>query len=213
MILRKSLQLARRFRRGIEVRRLHRLIERAPADNVFLHLGCGGRLFDGWINIDLMSMGPRPDVLLDLSQGLPAADHSVDRIYSEDFLEHITRDSGRRLLADCYRVLKPGGVMRLLTPDLKQFVQKYIERNENTLAWYRDQFGCRTFGEMLNAGLREWGHQFVYDEETLLERLTEIGFEVRKRSFGKSDEPLFQNRDSRNSAEGSLSLYLDCYRV
>src|SRR4051812_36948930 len=105
MIVRKSLELARSFRRAWETVRLKRLITRRSEGSVYLHLGCGGRLFEGWINIDMESAGKRPDLLLDLSLGLPAPDESVNRIYSEDFLEHLDRRGGRRLLNDCYRAL------------------------------------------------------------------------------------------------------------
>lgn len=209
--------LARRLRRALAIRRLRARIERERSAGrpVRLHLGCGERLFEGWINLD-RDAPPRgaargPDVLLDLSLGLPVPEASVDRIHSEDFLEHIDREAGLRLIRDCRRALRPGGVMRLLTPDLRGLVDLYVRRDEAALAWYRENLGAVTFGDMLNAGMRAWGHRHVYDEESLVRFLTEAGFRVERRSFRCSDTPDLAGLDGRNSDEGSLSMYLDCH--
>ena len=53
-----------------------------------LHLGCGSKIFEGWINID---MNPKGDFTLDLREGLPFADNSVELIYTEHSLEHFYR--------------------------------------------------------------------------------------------------------------------------
>jgi hypothetical protein len=52
-----------------------------------MHLGCGNRIKDGWVNIDL---NPAADLTLDLRERLPFPDDSFSIIYSEHFLEHLT---------------------------------------------------------------------------------------------------------------------------
>ena len=73
-----------------------------------IHLGCGTNYIDGWVNVDLDSV--LADVHLDLRNPLPYADTSVDFIFNEHFIEHITRDEALGFLKECRRVLKPGGV-------------------------------------------------------------------------------------------------------
>lgn len=137
-----------------------------------IHLGCGTNYIDDWINIDFDSVVA--DVHLDLRNPLPYADGSVNLIFNEHFIEHITRDEALRFLKECRRVLKPGGVFRVSTPDLKWVVAQYVSGKLdewNDVGWV-PQSSCR----LLNEGMRLWGHQFVYDEPELMAILQEAGF-------------------------------------
>ena len=101
--------------------------------------------------------------------------------------------------------------MRIRTPDLRRLVLEYLHRSERALEWYHEEFGCSTFGEMLNLGMRKWSHKFIYDQETLVRVLTDIGFAVKQQSFNESDVPELRGIDLRNDAE-SLSMTFDCYK-
>lgn len=167
---------------------------------VCLNLGCGNRHLDEWINIDISGdWDPKPDVLLDLTLALPLPDESVDYLLSEDFIEHISLESGKHFLRECHRIMKPEAVFRLLTPNLYTFALAYLNRSEGDLAYYTKEFGAATFAEMFNLGMRAWGHTFVYDEETLLKVITECGFEAKRLPFGVSEERMLQNVDLRDS--------------
>lgn len=63
---------------------------------------------------------------------------------------------------------------------------------------------------MLNAGLRAWSHQYLYDDETLTTTLHSLGFEVISRDYGRSDHPDLKGLDTRDAGEGSSSMYFDC---
>ena len=88
-----------------------------------LHLGCGTNRIEGWLNVDIDS--PQADLHVDLRQPLPYADAAVAFIFNEHFLEHITRDEGLTFLRECRRVLKPSGVFRVSTPDLRWLIAQY----------------------------------------------------------------------------------------
>ncbi|RLC82085.1 MAG: hypothetical protein DRJ03_10650 [Chloroflexi bacterium] len=199
--------------RALNSWKLRRLVAIQGTKSVCLHLGCGSRYFDKWINIDIMLSDPAPDVFLDLQKAIPLSDSAVDYIYSEDFVEHLDFTTGCHLLGECARVLRNGGVMRILTPNLRTFALAYINRTESDLAYYREKFGCLTFAEMFNTGMRAWGHKFLYDEETLAKSLAQFGFAVKKRAFNCSEEPILCGIDRRNSAEGYHSIYFDCYKL
>lgn len=192
--------------------RLSRLVRSQRGKSACLHLGCGARHFQEWINIDVSPFPVPPDVLLDLSSGIPLPDSSVDLIYSEDFVEHLEFDKGKYLLSECYRVLKPGGAMRVLTPNLKTFVQAYFNKSAQDLSYYQKGFGCRSFAEMLNTGMKAWGHKFIYDEELLTYLLTDLGFEVRQSRYNTSEVPALCKLDSRDAGEGYHTMYFDCYK-
>ena len=92
----------------------------------FVNLGCGSRHHPTWLNIDRWV----PDSSIqghDLRKGIPLPDESADVIYHSHVLEHFDRDSGREFLRDCFRVLKPTGVVRVVVPDLEKIVSLYLK--------------------------------------------------------------------------------------
>lgn len=158
-----------------------------------LHLGCGDRILEGWVNIDIDS--PAADHQMDLRDPLPYGDDSVQFIYNEHFIEHVTRPEALAFLKECKRVLRPDGVLRLSTPDLRYAAISYL--SENIYEW-GDLFQPGTAARMLNEALRSWGHQFVYDRPELCLLLNEAGFSAPSfKEWGKSDYPELQNRETR----------------
>jgi predicted SAM-dependent methyltransferase len=136
-----------------------------------LHLGSGMVTLEGWLNVDIAT--PTADLHLDLRKPLPFGDESIDYVFSEHFIEHITREEAIGLIKECHRVLNKNGVLRLSTPNLKHLVISYLTRNVDE--WgeiWRPTNPCR----LLNEGMRCWGHEYVYDEEDLFQLLSEAGF-------------------------------------
>lgn len=82
-----------------------------------LHLGCGVHKMPGWINIDI-SESCKPDIVYDISQGIPFHKRSITNIFSRDFLEHIQKEKLIPLMNDCHRVLKVGGICTHEVPDV-----------------------------------------------------------------------------------------------
>ena len=175
---------------------------------VKIHFGSGAHRLNGWINVDL-NFRCHPDVILDVGKCIPVPDASVDHIFSEDLIEHLEYKDDKFFIQECYRILKPGGIMRILTPNLEAIVRQYVDRDVGTLNWYDKEYGCRTFGEMLNAAMRGMGHRFIYDEETLRLALEEAGFKVQQQSYNKSYSPHLCGLDIRGSGS---SLFLDCIK-
>ena len=80
-----------------------------------LNLGSGYRKLYGYVNIDNREE-VKPDILCDVTQGLPYEDNSVDVVRAVDFLEHIPVGKVVPLIEEIYRVLKPGGTFVSVTP-------------------------------------------------------------------------------------------------
>jgi predicted SAM-dependent methyltransferase len=167
---------------------------------VKLHIGCGERNLPGWINIDTDGQA---DLKIDVRNGLPFPSDSVDFIFHEHFIEHLSRDEGIAFIREVHRVLKPGGVLRTAAPDLEEIVGQY-----RTGAW-RDAEWITRFGYawipngcvMLNVALREWGHKHVYDLEDLTAVLNLGGFRVaHKKTIGVSDYPELSNLEHRQDS-------------
>lgn len=143
-----------------------------------LHLGCGPNYLPGWVNIDSNRELPRLDLCWNLDDGLPVADASCQRIYSEHVLEHLPIDRAVVLLRECHRALAPRGVMRVAMPSLENIVAKYASpdwKDQEWLKWPAFQH-IATRAEMINVSFRWWGHQWLYDREELRRRLAEAGF-------------------------------------
>ena len=95
--------------------------------STYLNLGCGRRYHPDWINIDVAPRGP--DVIQhDLSRGVPLSDLSVDVVYHSAVLEHMRREDATAFMAECYRVLKPGGIVRVGVPDLEKTCRLYLSK-------------------------------------------------------------------------------------
>lgn len=90
-----------------------------------LNIGCGDHFVKGWVNIDLCSV--HPDVIAyDLRKGIPFEDNSVDMVYSSHVMEHIDSEGADGFLGEQYRVLKKGGIVRVVLPDLETITQNYL---------------------------------------------------------------------------------------
>src|SRR4051812_40618920 len=92
-----------------------------------LQIGCGGNYLEGWFNTDLSPNAHRTG--LNATRRFPFADNTFDYILSEHMIEHVPYDMGRVILSECHRVLKPGGTLRIVTPDLKFLIGLY--QNDN----------------------------------------------------------------------------------
>jgi predicted SAM-dependent methyltransferase len=175
-----------------------------------VHIGSGGHYIRGWINVDLEPTPP-VDVAANAGQDLPFRSASIDRIHSEDFLEHMDHAAGKHFLAEAFRVLRSGGVMRLLTPDLRALVKRsYLRPEERHLKWCSVYLGAHGPCEALNMHLRMNGeHLFIYDEEHLRDVLRETGFEVRRVRYNQSSDPHLRFLDLRDFG---LNLFLECIK-
>jgi len=97
----------------------------------YLNVGCGNKYHKDWINIDMVS--DSPDVkATNLIKGIPYPDNTFDVVYHSQVLEHIPKEKALDFIKECYRVLKPGGIIRVVVPDLENIVDEYRKfLNEN----------------------------------------------------------------------------------
>jgi SAM-dependent methyltransferase len=98
---------------------------RAAGAADLLNLGCGTHRHPAWRNLDLLP-GASDVEQHDLRRPLPFQDASFDAVYHSHVLEHLTPDDGERLLQECVRVLRPGGILRIVVPDLEAIARAYI---------------------------------------------------------------------------------------
>ena len=133
-----------------------------------LNLGCGGYLLDGWLNSDLGIYDNKKSIMLDAKKRFPFEDNAFNFVYAEHLIEHLTQALGEQMLAECFRILKRNGIVRISTPDLEFLTDEVYPNRDNKYGWYLDYYNKRFFGlpelspEMLvNAMFKEWGHSFL----------------------------------------------------
>jgi len=156
-----------------------------------LHIGCGKGLLPGWINIDVH---PAP-LGLNVLRGLPFAAGSARYVFVSHLLEHLffPRDV-KPFLAELRRVLSPGGVVRIVVPDVEQCIEAYgtanraffASRRETWPWWPENPTRLEDFLAYCGAGAEPAflfeSHKYGYDFETLEKILAEAGFAPIERS-------------------------------
>ena len=161
-----------------------------------LQLGAGSVNLADWLNTD---REPRSEqAYLDATKRFPLPDGSIHYIFGEQLIEHLSYEDGLKMLGECYRVLVPGGKIRLATPDLLRFTalfenapEEYVHAKFAFQGWPMKPAALLP-AFVINEELREWGHQFVYDEATLRDSLSKAGFEsIQRFDPGLTDEPVF----------------------
>lgn len=98
-----------------------------------LNLGCGNRFHPSWTNVDMFSRNPQV-IAYDLRTGVPFGSESFDMIYHSHVLEHFTREDGKRFIVECFRVLKPGGILRVCVPNLEDTARNYVAELDKVIA-------------------------------------------------------------------------------
>jgi predicted SAM-dependent methyltransferase len=170
-----------------------------------LQIGAGDIDYAGWLNSDI---DPRPgQVYLDLTKRFPLPDGSFQYIFGEHVIEHLNYDDGLDMLRECYRVLAPGGKIRLATPNLLKYVQLFRDPKtaeidsylEGKLGWFAWPRTASRETMILNLEMRSFGHKFVYDPQTLSERLSQAGFRtIAEFPPGESDDPQLRGVEARH---------------
>jgi predicted SAM-dependent methyltransferase len=162
-----------------------------------LHVGAGRHRLEGWINLDIQLL-PGVDVVADAARGLLFSD--VAAVYAEHFLEHLPIDAALDFLVECHRVLRPGGVLRLSTPNLD-----WVWRTH-----YRLDAGDevkRQAAVHLNRAFHGWRHRFLWNRELLGRALAAAGFDrVAWCRYGESDRPALRGLEGHETYDDSDQL-------
>lgn len=174
-----------------------------------LQVGCGKNHLNNWLNTDLFLSGGV--IYLDATKPLPFRNNSLDYIFTEHVFEHINYHDGFGFLKEARRVLKPGGRIRISTPDLSFLIRLYnepdadISKNyiKHAIDSYVEEPKVFVRSVVINNFFYSWGHRFIYDYETLSYALQTAGFEkmVRFQPF-ESDDPNLQNLEAHGKTIG-----------
>ena len=174
-----------------------------------LNIGCGDRFHKDWTNIDKIAYSK--DVIgYDIKKGIPFPDSYFDVVYHSNLLEHFSKTGGLFLLKECFRVLIPGGIIRVAVPDLEEIVRLYLKSLEESrkgyMEWeynyewvlleiYDQTVRNKSGGEMLSYFLKE----NIANEEFVLKR---CGTEAKKLiEYGKKK---LQGNNTENAVKKEI---------
>ncbi len=182
---------------------------RSAGDFTGLQIGAGTHQLAGWLKTDL-----NPDlktVYMDATKRFPFANDTFDYIVAEHIIEHILYKDALNMLRECYRVLKNDGVVRISTPNIEltyqlmhrdrpltSTLERYVSWSNRT---FTDTDNLDSAIHVVNRLQHEWGHQFLYDADTLAASLRQSGFaKITECVPNKSDHAALTNVE-RHSVE------------
>lgn len=175
-----------------------------------IHLACGNNLFNGWENYDYFPTNGAGHI--DLLQPLPFENNSVDYIYFEHALEHFDEVDGFKLMKEINRVLKLKGTIRIVTPSLDTYINRYLNWKDDINNNHRQIFHNETqflnyafFGENVNDDIKflnnlksqQVGHKFLYSTKNLINKLNDLGFNSEICEYKVSKHSHLHNLETR----------------
>ena len=182
------------------------------APPLYVHLGCGERVLNGFVNLDFLPHDGRV-FTWDLLDVWPEAwVGAVEGVFSEDVLEHFFFAEQVYILSNANRVLMPGRVARVLMPSLPRLVEYstgYAPKPDELL---HHSFGVETGADALNMGLRFSGHRWLHSPESLGRMAAMCGFDIVPTTCAKSTVAAFDGINLRSESD-SLSFANDLRKL
>lgn len=154
-----------------------------------VQFGCGDNFLEGWKNLREHES--------DITKTLRFDNESVDFILAEHVLEHVTPQDGYRFLRECLRILKPGGVVRIIVPDIdkiwrmpsdeyRALVKHELPKWWPVIGWNVPENHTPSDRELIETLIFCHGHRSVYTADLLETLMETAGFEVQECEYGKS---------------------------
>lgn len=193
----------------------------AMSENLNVQYGAGWHSAPDWLSFDsspslwleripfiggMIRMNPEPFPATtrfgDITRGLPLADGSAKAVYASHVLEHLSYNACLVALRNSYRLLKPGGVFRLIVPDLAVRVDRYVAARDAgqpdaSLRFLRETLlgrEARVSSPLgyLRALIGNSDHLWMWDEASMKAALAGAGFvDIRRCDLGDSEDPAF----------------------
>ena len=141
---------------------------------------------------------------MDATRAWPVPCGSVRYIYADNVIEHLTLNQNRVVFSEALRVLQPGGVMRLVTPDVGALVTRYLDSSEQSMALQqelqREGYLIEHQVDLLRFAFQDDGHHegYLWDRKSLSLELEKAGFvDMSICSAGQSDIHDLRGLESR----------------
>ena len=204
-----------------------------------LHCGSARKLYPGWLNSDRLHISDtsqrttepgriaRLDGALyylehDAADPFPFEAESFTWVFAEHFIEHLPVDAAAAWLREMHRLLRPGGFVRLSTPDLGRYVEGYLDPSGEFFAEHRRRLEALPYFEdtgvperrawMVNQIFQMWGHAWIYDFDEVRHVALQAGFgpeSVRRCGYRSGRAPEVFGLDLPGRSDESLYVEID----
>lgn len=209
-----------------------------PTSKQYVQYGCGLSAPDGWINFDVsptLRIGKIPILgqlvksqlnaqfpssvrYGDITKGLPGiAPNSCDGLYCSHVLEHLSLQDFRIALQQSYEILKPGGLFRIVVPDLESMAHNYQYRlsqqdPEGSIKFMQHTIlgveqrpkGLKAVAEAIFGNAK---HLWMWDQYSLMQELINTGFtQVRRCYYHDSEDEMFELVEAEDRFKGALAV-------
>ena len=199
----------------------------------YVQYGCGWSAPEGWLNFDASPtlrferfplVGkfytrnahrfPPAVQQGDIVRGLPISGSSCTGVYCSHVLEHLALDDFRVALRHTFEYLKPGGVFRLVLPDLEQLAREYLADGAEMAAhrfMESSYLGTKQRARGLKGLVTGWlgnsSHLWMWDEKAMTAELRQQGFiHIRKAAFGDAEDRRFDEVEEKGRFDGCLAM-------
>ena len=198
----------------------------------YVQIGSGTNLAPGYLNIDINDL---QDATISISQdyqldrqeslhyfkhdmrnGMPTQLLQLRGIYSCHFLEHLNKDDGINFLKDSFNRLGPGGLFRVVVPDLELWAKAYIYKKNRFLTWYQRNYLANwdivtSECTILNGMIYNYGHSCMYDFKTMKSKLSKLGFvNIKRKQWSSSLLPDIKCLENSQNYHQYESLIVEC---
>jgi predicted SAM-dependent methyltransferase len=186
---------------------------------IMLYVGCGNHRLKGFLHVEV-NVGKQfkkggdvgaPDILADITKHIPLESNSVSLIFSRATLEHLTFTELINHFIECHRLLKKGGVVRMLVPDFDIMIKNYMERSENLEQAIRETevdplIPIENHTDLFIQRVLYHDHFYLHNFDTLSRLLTKCGFSEIVRSV-PGDSAIVEAREQLLAAEKGRDRY------
>ncbi|MGD0843134.1 MAG: methyltransferase domain-containing protein [Geobacteraceae bacterium] len=150
----------------------------------------------------------------DIVKGLPISPESCNGVYCSHVLEHLSLDDCRSALHNTHKLLRPGGIFRLVLPDLEHSVRQYLSNpsNDAAPAFMREtSLGRERRPRGLKGFIVSWlgnsQHFWMWDYKSIEQELRNAGFVgIRRASFCGSADSVFREAEDKDRWESCLGV-------
>lgn len=181
------------------------------SERVNLYVGCGHHRMKGFTHVEINiakqfkkggDVGP-PEIMADITKKIPLADKSVDIIYSNETLEHLTYQELINHFLECHRLIKIGGYVRMVVPDMDIMIKNYISKDENLEIAKKESeispfLPVENHTDLFISRVLYHDHYYLHNYDTLSRALKKTGFSKIKQvgpgetSYKEVSEELFK---------------------
>jgi SAM-dependent methyltransferase len=215
------------------------------ATGLYVQYGCGRSCPDSWLNFDVsprlrleslpvagqvfgmtgQKLFPKNVRYGDIVKGLPVGPMTASGVYCSHVLEHLDRESVSKALRNTYAILRPGGIFRLVVPDLTWRARKFLQMQADSDTSAADRFMRTTYlgtesrprgpVGLLRAAIGNSAHLWMYDEALMRSLLADAGFaDIRRCKFGDAEDPAFAmvEEEGRFYDDGNEELAIEARR-